>query len=373
MNYKISIVIPTRNRPEYIKHVIESCKKVKNCQIIICDNSDKKLHKLNFGPHIEYYYSSEIRSVAENFNFGISKVKGEYITFLGDDDLIGPKFNYVINKMDMLKIDSLSINMKNSVSHFFWDGVQSKFFGDIGGKGYFSDFTGDFLPLDKQKALKESVYRMGEGPVNLQRIYLGVVSVKLLNKVIDKYGEVFGGISPDIYSSILLTIESENPYSINYPFIIPGASPKSTSAMRANRTDKGDLLSFEHITRIKYLNWKDQIPKFYSHNNVWAVSLLNALELTNLNANYISYLNLYFLNIKNNLAYFELTIKALKLNKHKSIIILLFPFFFIIKIFKYAILSFRYIKHFKPGGAKYVVIKNNSIKNFISKIEKTLN
>jgi hypothetical protein len=66
---------------------------------------------------------------------------------------------------------------------------------------------------------------------------------------------------------------------VDYPFVIPGASPVSTAGQGAERSDRGSLRSTEHIARFGAgLQWNDAIPEFYSPHTVWAYSICKALE-----------------------------------------------------------------------------------------------
>ena len=63
-------------------------------EIIVSDVSDEdslhhKVKELN-DPRIKYHYHSESLSMKSNWEFAVSKAKGDYVTVIGDDDALMP-------------------------------------------------------------------------------------------------------------------------------------------------------------------------------------------------------------------------------------------------------------------------------------------
>jgi glycosyltransferase involved in cell wall biosynthesis len=89
----VSVIIPTHNRPLFLKKTIESIlsQTYKNLQIIIISNGYNK-NNYNVAnsfndPRIEFYYQKNSGTAASPRNKGILFAKGEYIAFCDDDDL----------------------------------------------------------------------------------------------------------------------------------------------------------------------------------------------------------------------------------------------------------------------------------------------
>lgn len=92
-----TIIIPTYNRAHIISNSIKSIinQTYQNWELIIVDDGSsdntKEIVSSYNDNRIKYFYkNNEERSVARNF--GINKSKGEYISFLDDDDYYLPKF-----------------------------------------------------------------------------------------------------------------------------------------------------------------------------------------------------------------------------------------------------------------------------------------
>lgn len=282
----LSIVVPTRNRQltalTLIRVVLE---RIPDCQVIVTDNSDDStlrelLREWMEDQRLIYRYYAEQLSVVENFNRAIEFAEGEYICLLGDDDMIGPGICEVVEWAKKNSIDAVSYRSKGRELHYFWPGVTHKYWGEMGGKLLFSHFTGEVERLNVKETSLDAVLHLGSGPRQMPRVYLGLISKELLAKVRERYGNLFGGFSPDVYSSQLLSGVCENAAVVDYPMIIPGGSPKSTSATRAKRADVGELTANDHLGRFDSVVWDARIPRYYSPFTVWAQTHINALMTT---------------------------------------------------------------------------------------------
>jgi hypothetical protein len=381
-DYSISFVIPTRNRTSFIEPLIRRCLEINGSQIIISDNSDVKtldklLVKYNT-KRIKYYYYPEKISVIENFNNALKYVETTYVCYLGDDDMVGPGIEESLTIMNENNIDVLNVDYVTKPLQYFWPNNPTKRWGDIGSKLYFSSYYGSFKINNIFKAKRLVKINFGLGPLLLPRLYLGIVRTSLLHKILDKNRNVFGGYSPDIFSSYILSIECSNPYIIDYPIIIPGACSKSTSAARANRTDIGELLDNDHLGRFKNVQWDKRIPEFYSPYNVWAATLLIGIEENNDKISLFSFSHLYALNIINSNFNLLKVINAInslsRNNTPRKILIFVFIFVNILKILILkAIHYLKFLVHKRPGGAKYEVDNITDTYNAFVSIKNHLN
>ncbi len=99
----VSIVIPTYSRPTTLKRAIDSGLKqtYDNIEIIVVDDNDKdSIHrketenlinkKYQNNPKVKYLKMPKNGGACKTRNFGIKNAKGEYITFLDDDDIYFP-------------------------------------------------------------------------------------------------------------------------------------------------------------------------------------------------------------------------------------------------------------------------------------------
>jgi glycosyltransferase involved in cell wall biosynthesis len=382
-NNSISFIIPTRNRSEFIDPLIKRCLEIENSIIIISDNSDKKIidkiiQKYNSDRIIYNYYSDKL-SVIDNFNFALNFVKTSHVCYLGDDDIIGPGFEEAFRIQIENHIDVLNVYNINRPLQYFWPNNPSAHWGDLGGMTFFGNFGGGFIKNSIIESRNKALSKLGEGPLGLPRVYLGIISIELINNIKSKYGDLFGGYSPDIYSSLLISQECKNPYYIDYPIIIPGACSKSTSSARASRSDVGGLLDNDHLSRFEKIVWDKKIPEFYSPYNIWASTALIALKMVNIELSIHKVTHIYALNLLNSRHESRKILDSMKYLSDACQINLLriyiSTFSNIINLFFIKLAN--YLKLFfirRPGASKFV-IKNNttsydayvSLKDFLSR------
>ncbi|MFH1328154.1 MAG: glycosyltransferase [Candidatus Bathyarchaeota archaeon] len=88
----VSVIIPTRSRPQYLKEAIESVisQTYKNLEIIVADASDDdETEKLCAQYPVRYFKNSKGNTAAA-MNIGIREMKGVWFKWLSDDDYFEP-------------------------------------------------------------------------------------------------------------------------------------------------------------------------------------------------------------------------------------------------------------------------------------------
>lgn len=96
----VTVMIPTFNRPDYLKVALESVihQTYHNLDIVVTDNSTNELTRQMMQEYIEndsriqYFYHPDYTSAAENWHFArtYDNPKAEYIQWLMDDDAFAP-------------------------------------------------------------------------------------------------------------------------------------------------------------------------------------------------------------------------------------------------------------------------------------------
>jgi glycosyltransferase involved in cell wall biosynthesis len=281
--FPLSIVVPTRNRGACLLSLLETLERYHEedghrFQLIIADNSDDDSLRARIESSplpIEYRYSPDVLSVVENFNRAVPFIRGAFACFMGDDDIVTSRVFELVDLMAREKIDAAIVSPAVKCL-YFWPGVSHKRWGNLGGRLYVSRSTGEARSIDIRRVLYRNRLRISDGPQALPRAYFGVISKACIERVTSRYGALFGGVSPDIFSSRLLAEVVTSFVSVDLPFIAPGAAAASTSAMRAERADIGKLRDNDHTGRFKDLDWNARVPDFYAPFTVWAQSLLQA-------------------------------------------------------------------------------------------------
>ena len=93
----VSILIPTYNRPEYLRRAVESClaQTYQNLEVVITDNStNDQSAKMMAGysdPRLRYFSNEGNIGAVKSSNRAVELSRGKYIKFLMDDDLLKPR------------------------------------------------------------------------------------------------------------------------------------------------------------------------------------------------------------------------------------------------------------------------------------------
>ncbi|VVE21485.1 glycosyltransferase family 2 protein [Pandoraea fibrosis] len=296
----LSIVIPTSNRQQYLFSVIEALLSITQAQVVVRDNSDQPLPETRLKPLLDssrviYAFDPVKVSVVENFERALSLAEGEYLMFIGDDDCVGPSVEAIAAWAKANAVEAVVSYTDRFIANYFWPGVRSKFFGDrYQGKLFFAPVSGKAEIIDTKRAISSAAARPGGGLRSMPRAYHGLVSRALVDEIIKSNGRLFGGVSPDIYSAVMISSMAKKAARIDYPFVLPGASVPSTAGEGAARQDLDDLRSRDHIKRFgPTLVWDDNVPEFYSPENVWTYSLQCALRDGKLSQVVINFPRLY--------------------------------------------------------------------------------
>lgn len=142
---KVSIIIPVYNGSNYISCAIESAinQTYKNIEIIVVndgstDNGETEQIVLAYGDRVRYFVK-ENGGVSSALNFGISKMTGEYFSWLSHDDM------YENNKVH----DSIELLKKYNL-------IGEKCIAFTG--GYFIDSHNKYIKNFRMKFQKEHTY-----------------------------------------------------------------------------------------------------------------------------------------------------------------------------------------------------------------------
>ena len=116
---KISIIIPTLNRPIQSKVLISNISLFlnRNVELIVIDDSKKPMDLANLSKEIKYRHRGEKLGVCSARNYGASFAKGEYLLFLDDDDKVSEEWlndflDATKSEADMVFCDMITTKFK---------------------------------------------------------------------------------------------------------------------------------------------------------------------------------------------------------------------------------------------------------------------
>lgn len=281
--YLLSIIIPTKNRQYYC---LNSVKQILSCygdqvEIIVQDNSDnntleKQIKELQCD-NVIYNYKGGILSFVDNFDIAIGLATGKYMMLIGDDDgvtSLALKVTEWANEKDISSIRP-SLNFV-----YFWPDSQV-FKEEDNGILNISTYDGKVQEYDAKAGLITLLKNSCQNYLScdLIKIYHGIVRRELLDMIKEKTGRFVGGLSPDIYLSVALSILSKGKaINLGVPLTISGICTGSGSSQSATGEHTGKLEDAPHFRGHESYEWDSRIPKFYSVETIWGDSALAAVK-----------------------------------------------------------------------------------------------
>ena len=279
-NFLLSIVIPTRNRYKYLIEFINVFIGYfsKEIELVIQDNSDTNsnlLNEIDFSQYenIHYIYDNSKRySQTENSELAIKNSHGEYICYIGDDDIVSTKIVDLCHWLKENNIDSCY----GPIAHYYWDDVKFKFI-----KYPFLKIPCPKSGFIKTDSLEELKYVVRKGCITLgrmPRVYQGIIKKTILENVFDKFGSYFPGSSPDMANATACSMIEQKSIYINFPIIVSGSGYNSASGKGLRGKHIDDIKNVDQLPKDVLESWNDKIPKIWVSNSIWAQSCWESLK-----------------------------------------------------------------------------------------------
>lgn len=278
----LAIVIPTRNRHQYVISAIESLLRIPSpdLEIVIEDNSDSKqlqhwIQEKAPDIRITYNYSNAATSQAGNYERSMRGVKAEYVAFIGDDDGVNPE---ILEATGWAKEQGYDAVVPVNKANFVWPDLQISAKGAIApGELRISPITGRAWQSDPEAELRKCLFDAGQNFHDLPKAYYGIVRREIMEQVRAKTGAFFPGVSPDLAAAVALANVTRKVCVVDYPLFLPGASLKSVAGTNGLRHDIGRLGDQPHLAKDCEAKWTDIVPPFYSGQTIWAEGCVEAL------------------------------------------------------------------------------------------------
>lgn len=280
MSYLLSIVIPTKDRYEYLEQLIDLILSFKSreIEIVIQDNTYNNTRILRYldsrdTSSIRYDHISEQISISLNSDKAILNSSGKYVCFIGDDDGVT---RFIVDCVKWMDSKNIGI-LRSEYAIHKWPSFHSPRMMKISGTlltGVFDNKCTEYDSIEcLNKLLSSGINNLKEMP----KVYNGIVRRDILDRVYNKCGTFFPGPSPDMANAVsLCTIENKF-YKINCPIIIGGHSSHLGGDTHRYSKNWGPLNEQRFISQKAQDEWSPMIPKVWSSCTVWPQSAISAL------------------------------------------------------------------------------------------------
>lgn len=230
-----SIIIPSKNRAEYLFHTLRTCslQEYQNIEVYVCDdgstdNTREIVEEASRkDPRIKYISFGNEVGMRDNFENALNLVKDGYVLALGGDDALLP---YGISSMfEILKDTKQEILCWPSPAYFYPKTKMEN--GQLIIHAKNGKIQNGVKILSSRDFLNRQSERLSYvSDIESPMFYVkGVVSTRLIHKVKARSpeGRFYTCSTPDGYSGIVLAGEVDTYAFSQVPFSIHGVSPTS--------------------------------------------------------------------------------------------------------------------------------------------------
>lgn len=275
---KFTVLLPTRNRIEYLRYAVESVRRqdYDDWEIVISDNfSDDDIagYAESLGDsRVRYTRTESMIPVTANWNNALSLATGDYVLMLGDDDGLVPGcFQSLRNLIGSFENSDLVFF---NAYQFAYPGVVPEY-----PRGYLmqSPRVGFFQGLAAPRVLERpealAVVRQSmrlQLPVSYNMQHL-LVSRGLVNRM-QQHGPFYQSPYPDYYAANALLLLADKPVISPELLTIIGISPKSFGNFLIN-DDELKGVEFLHNQSDVPAQLKDVVLPGLTHNTSWLAAM----------------------------------------------------------------------------------------------------
>jgi glycosyltransferase involved in cell wall biosynthesis len=240
---KFSVLLPTRNRLEYLKLAVASVLRqdLADWQLVVSDNcSEEDLEGYVASlsdPRIVYHRTERVVAVTENWNRALAYSEGDYVIMLGDDDAL---LGGYLSRMDELVREFESPDVIYTKALLFtYPGVDpdrpAGFVSDLGCAEFFAGASAPFT-LEHARALELVRAAMSFRLRYDFNAQFALFSRKLIDSLL-AYGDFYQSAFPDYYSMNAAFLLASRIVVDPEPKVVIGVTPKSYGYFHVNRRE----------------------------------------------------------------------------------------------------------------------------------------
>lgn len=236
----LSIVVPTRDRAETALRCIAALSAIPgdDIEIVVSDCGLREplgeaVARLG-DPRIRYAAQPPC-SMTENWNHAYALSRGDYVSFIGDDDAFLPHGPAVVRRLAAQGVDAIAYPYRAS---YFWDNFPDpRRAGTLVLAGAGTTAAADRRE-DARAAMRQMLRTASAPPLPV--VYHGVVARRVLDRVVARAGHLFDTRAPDTFASAALCSVLDRYVVVDRPLSMFGKSGKSNSAAVVDGSEQAE-------------------------------------------------------------------------------------------------------------------------------------
>jgi hypothetical protein len=225
---RLSVVIPTLQRSDTLKYALQTVlnQRYGDLEIVVQNNgrdpATERVVEESSDHRVKHFWSDAILPMVENWETALGNARGEFITFIGDDDGLMPGACVLAAALlKQTKVDILSWRP----FCYYWPNY---LYPEMRGRVIAEIDDGCSIKLIKSPEQLERFYRCKIDYAQLPMIYNSFVRRPVLDAVRRKAGRYFLGTCPDVTSGIVNAAFSQQFALVSRPISMTGLSHHST-------------------------------------------------------------------------------------------------------------------------------------------------
>jgi len=262
-----SIIIPTRNRASLLQYALLSAARqdFDDYEIIVSDNHSEDatpevVHRFGEG-RVRYARANRALSMPDSWEFALSHARGEYVTYLCDDDAIRPLLlQKLADTLSREETDIVSWPFGAIYYHDSWDKVTDR------NTLHYAVPDGRALRVKADAVCEElSNCRFTH---HLPRLLNSCADRRLLSEIQLKLGRVFWPTCPDYTAGIAQLAFRKELIYLDELMLVWGVGKESIGASQTNRGHAAEVfleeLRNDNVPVLKYVPAKIHSPTNYA-------------------------------------------------------------------------------------------------------------
>lgn len=292
----LSIVIPTRDRYEYLVPMLDTLLRFPqgDVEIVVSDNTPDNAPLAEYvarvrDPRLVYVYTAVPMTMHQNCELALDTARGEYLCMLGDDDGLLEWAPDLARWLASQNVDAALGNLPI----YRWPGVVTRVYHEkTTGYVVLRAPSGRTRAVDVPRELRAMVRDGGTQLHHSPRVYHGIVRRRCMQALKAHSGTYFPGPSPDIANAVGLCRFVRTMVYVDIPVVVSGTSPRSAGGQGSAGAHVGELESVRSLPPGTADAWDVRVPRFWSGPTIWAEGTLKALQATDA-APSLNFLSLY--------------------------------------------------------------------------------
>lgn len=218
----ISILIPTRNRPELAELAIEAALEAsdEDCEVVVADNGDAPLRIPASNRRLRHLRPEGVLSMPENWERALRAARGEWVMLLADKYVLVPRGVELLRSLATPQTEAVTYaygvlrQQLNPENDCRTDSLRR-----AGGHLTWPAGVGNVCMRDAKPSLA-SIYATARYPRDCPMLYTALVRRSLLERAARRTGVFFVGPAPDVCSALQILAESDAYVETEWPVVM---------------------------------------------------------------------------------------------------------------------------------------------------------